>query len=187
MYIDRIPLLIYLFYSGRLRLWHPVCFPVHLTQSDTWSFSIKRICSQAEYMYILSFKSRPLSERIESKTHLTQRYCLVNLFISLKKHCKNCKQSRPWSNCFCLLRTICLNSKLKYIMQGCSFPLAKITQNRLSDLEGPGPEVINLFSCSTQLSMNFVLLINLKLLTIANSFLLNQSRTWKLLLTFSYL
>ena len=36
-----------------------------------------------------------------------------------------------------------------------------------------GPEVIKLFSCSTQLSMKFVLLINLKLLTIANSFLLN--------------
>ena len=37
----------------------------------------------------------------------------------------------------------------------------------------PGPEVIKLFSCSTQLSMKFLLLINLKLLTIANSFLLN--------------
>ena len=37
----------------------------------------------------------------------------------------------------------------------------------------PGPKVIQLFSCSTQLSMKFVLLINLKLLTIANSFLLN--------------
>ena len=37
----------------------------------------------------------------------------------------------------------------------------------------PGPEVIKLFSCSTQLSMKFVLLINLKLLTILNSFLLN--------------
>ena len=38
-----------------------------------------------------------------------------------------------------------------------------------------GPEVIKLFSCSTQLSMKFVLLINLKLLTIANSFLLNTA------------
>ena len=36
-----------------------------------------------------------------------------------------------------------------------------------------GPAVIKLFSCSTQLSMKFVLLINLKLLTVANSFLLN--------------
>ena len=36
-----------------------------------------------------------------------------------------------------------------------------------------GPEVIKLFPCSTQLSMKFVQLINLKLLTIANSFLLN--------------
>ena len=37
----------------------------------------------------------------------------------------------------------------------------------------PGPEVIKLFSCSTQLSMKFVLLINIKLLTIVDSFLLN--------------
>ena len=36
-----------------------------------------------------------------------------------------------------------------------------------------GPEVVKLFSCSTQLSMKFFMLINLKLLTIANSFLLN--------------
>ena len=35
------------------------------------------------------------------------------------------------------------------------------------------PEVIKLFSCSTQLSMKSFLLLNLKLLTTANSFLLN--------------
>ena len=38
-----------------------------------------------------------------------------------------------------------------------------------------GPEVIKPFSCSTQLSMKFVLLINIKLLTIANSFLQNNA------------
>ena len=38
-----------------------------------------------------------------------------------------------------------------------------------------GHEVINLFPCSTQLRMKFVLLINLKLLTIASSFLLNMA------------
>ena len=37
----------------------------------------------------------------------------------------------------------------------------------------PGPEVIKLFPCSTQLSMKFVLLVNLKLLIIANSFMLS--------------
>ena len=37
----------------------------------------------------------------------------------------------------------------------------------------PGLEVIKLFSCSTQLSMKFFMLINLKLLTMPNSFLLN--------------
>ena len=37
----------------------------------------------------------------------------------------------------------------------------------------PGYEVIKLFSCSTKLSMKFDLLINLKLLAIANYVLLN--------------
>ena len=36
-----------------------------------------------------------------------------------------------------------------------------------------GPEVIKPFSCSTQLSMTFVMLINIKLLTTANVLLLN--------------
>ena len=40
-------------------------------------------------------------------------------------------------------------------------------------LRGRGPEVIKLFSCSTQLSMKLALLINLKLLIIGNSLLLN--------------
>ena len=40
----------------------------------------------------------------------------------------------------------------------------------------PGTEVIKVFSCSTQLSMKFVMLINLKVLTIANLFLLNITR-----------
>ena len=38
-----------------------------------------------------------------------------------------------------------------------------------------GPEVIKLFSCSTQLSLKFAPLINLKILTIVNSFMLNIS------------
>ena len=37
----------------------------------------------------------------------------------------------------------------------------------------PGPEIIKCFPCSTQLSLKLVLIINLKLQTIANSFLLN--------------
>ena len=38
-----------------------------------------------------------------------------------------------------------------------------------------GPKVIKLFSCSTQLSIKFVILINLKLLTILNFFMLNKA------------
>ena len=48
-----------------------------------------------------------------------------------------------------------------------------------------GPGLIKLFSCSAQLSMKFILLLNLKL-TSESSSLLN-SRAWKLLLAFSYL
>ena len=36
----------------------------------------------------------------------------------------------------------------------------------LVDLEMPGPEVIKLFSCSTQLRLTFILLINVKMPTI---------------------
>ena len=49
------------------------------------------------------------------------------------------------------------------------------TQAGVDSLD-PGPEVIKLFSCSAQLSMKFVLLLNLKLLTIADSFLLNLAK-----------
>ena len=41
------------------------------------------------------------------------------------------------------------------------------------EVQGPGPEVIKLLSCVSQLSIKFVLLTDLKLLTTANSFLLN--------------
>ena len=43
---------------------------------------------------------------------------------------------------------------------------------QFQDSNCPGPEVIKLFSRSTQLSLKCVLLINRKLLTIASSFLL---------------
>ena len=53
------------------------------------------------------------------------------------------------------------------------FNANSIDTDRTPGTMDSGPEVIKLFSCSTQLSMKFVLLINLKLLTIANYFLLN--------------
>ena len=40
----------------------------------------------------------------------------------------------------------------------------------------PGTNIIKLFSCSTQLGRKFVLLINLKLLTIASYFLVNIAK-----------
>ena len=46
--------------------------------------------------------------------------------------------------------------------------------NVLADLDRP--EVIRLFSCSAQMSMKCFMLINLKLLTLAKSFL--QSLSW---------
>ena len=53
---------------------------------------------------------------------------------------------------------------------------AQVTHSMLSvklNFQTSGPEVIKLFACSTQLSMKFVLLINLKFLIITNSSLLN--------------
>ena len=47
------------------------------------------------------------------------------------------------------------------------------TSNPVSELHSfgiPGPEVIILFSCSTQLSLKFILLINVKMPTIVGIF-----------------
>ena len=56
-----------------------------------------------------------------------------------------------------------------------NIPSAHVPKDRfyLRGLDTPGPEVIKLFSCSTQMSMKFVVLTNLKLLSVANSFLLH--------------
>ena len=48
-----------------------------------------------------------------------------------------------------------------------------IIEHCINFAQDPGPEVVKPFSCSTQLSMNFFMLIILKLLTTANSVLLN--------------
>ena len=42
-----------------------------------------------------------------------------------------------------------------------------------SEFFKPGPEIIKRFSYSTQMCMKFFMLMKLKILTIANSFLLN--------------
>ena len=73
------------------------------------------------------------------------------------------------------------------------FHVKKISQNNKYSGPTSGPEVIKFFSYSTQLRMKFVLLINLKLQTIANSFLLNIAEHENFsankyeLLAFSYL
>ena len=51
-------------------------------------------------------------------------------------------------------------------------PADRCTTNCAMEPGSSGPKVLKLFSCSTQVSYE-VLLINLKLLTILNSFLLN--------------
>ena len=74
-----------------------------------------------------------------------------------------------------------------------SFLLKKQVRSGPLSPRSPGPEVIKLFPCSTQLSRKFFMLINLNLLTNANSFLLNIadheifSANKYELLTFSYL
>ena len=44
--------------------------------------------------------------------------------------------------------------------------ISEVGQRALKSQQGPGPEVIKLFSCSTQLSMKFSPLINVKMPTI---------------------
>ena len=47
-----------------------------------------------------------------------------------------------------------------------SFSNIQLKDARQHFLDIPGPEVIKLFSCSTQLSLKFILLINVKMPTI---------------------
>ena len=85
----------------------------------------------------------------------------------------------PWltlsgSNYQCLYRTNFDDSKdWSLIVYSPNCLLCKVCANDL--LHHPSPKVLRLFLCSTQLSMNFVLLIYmyLRLLTIVNYFLLN--------------
>ena len=53
-----------------------------------------------------------------------------------------------------------------------SFPISGTVHNLLR----PGPKVIKLFSCSTQLSLKFILLINVKMPTIVVGILTFMSR-----------
>ena len=73
----------------------------------------------------------------------------------------------PWLSTECLAK-----SDLSFRWEPMQY-CRKYCERLISELCTSGPEVIKLFSCSTQLSMKFVLLINFKLPTIANSFLLN--------------
>ena len=61
-------------------------------------------------------------------------------------------------------------------MKNCHFLVVKFSvylNRRVFVMWIQAPEVIKHFLCSSQLSMKFVLLVNLNLLTVANSFLLN--------------
>ena len=89
------------------------------------------------------------------------------------------------------LRRRCINAMCPLVCNGLCKQLYIKAYTKGRDL-APG---IKTFSCSTQLSIKFVLLINLKILTVANSFLLNSAEhenlflyIWKrqLLLAFSY-
>ena len=76
-----------------------------------------------------------------------------------------------WSDCAAThtdLRSCCLH------MEYCSFSHVVSHICFTDEVEDPvrtGPEVIKLFSCSTQLSMKFSLRINLKMPTIVGSFI----------------
>ena len=82
-----------------------------------------------------------------------------------------------WMSLICY----CIYSCFKFSSLFCKINL-KIADNEESLITSePGPKVIKLFSCSTQLSMKFILLINVKMATIvAILTLINRinSRLW---------
>ena len=96
---------------------------------------------------------------------LTQQACK-----SIVEYCVvlwNNKLFSLWTVCSRAIYTVCYLGYYMYIYSKNS------ERHAWASIVEAGPEVIKPFSCSTQLSMKFVLLINLNLLIIANSFLLN--------------
>ena len=81
-----------------------------------------------------------------------------------------------WSSVLPCKATECQNCKVSAIKMQCSilpirwyqlWGLLNIHVSIQKDSEKPGPAVIKLFSCSTQLSIKFILLINVEMPTLA--------------------
>ena len=85
--------------------------------------------------------------------------------------CKKCKKVKEKSQMLFPLYIMAEN------LSGYPVPFTKQNKTtwKVEPHARPGSEVIKLFSCSAQLSMKFVLLMNPKLLTIANYSLLNRA------------
>ena len=64
----------------------------------------------------------------------------------------------------------CIIKEAKHNRKGAKYFMANLL------LRCPGPEVIKLFSCSTQMSMKFFLLINVKMPTIVGIFIYEQEK-----------
>ena len=94
--------------------------------------------------------------------HFARYVSLCSVMCHFARYVSLCSVMRHFArSCVILLG----RASLCYVM--CHFARSYV------NLLGPGPEVIKLFSCSTQLGKEFVLLKHLKLLTVANSFLPN--------------
>ena len=71
-----------------------------------------------------------------------------------------------WLGCHSYRKEFAPSKRQIFLFIGCRNPIMQQSNDSaISSKEIPGPEVIKLFSCSTQLSMNFFLLIDVKIPT----------------------
>ena len=81
---------------------------------------------------------------------------------------------QPYKSRFIANSSLYIMTELSKLLTSCLTIIENAIKYYDTIFERSGPEIVKLFfSNSTQLSMKLVLLINLKLLTIANSFLPN--------------
>ena len=83
---------------------------------------------------------------------------LVCIFNQFQKH-----NAGKFIMLFCQLLTF---FKIIFFSKNSVRKTIRLSNSFDPDSVGPGPKVIKLFSCSTQLSTKFILLINVKMLTI---------------------
>ena len=85
----------------------------------------------------------------------------------LNTWCKDVRNKAFMRSCWYLFQCTRICHHFPVIQRSKTVPRMELSVGKFKHEEAPGSEVIQIFSCSTQLSINFFLFINVKMPTIA--------------------